>query len=187
MISLISSQLCHSRLQLYQHLTKQSLFIALYLSMPWSRGNNQYRRGRVPHTQSTADTEYGVHCVLCHPIIVCLLLSASLSSCCRPCCTQLSSFPQLQINQMNRVSTPCVPLSWAYWLLIHSFKRLLSSCTIMSSKYISNLTRLQPPRISLNWLDYSLQVHITTATKCISKLAWSGPPSASPHLHHHGR
>ena len=45
------------------------------------------------------------------------------------------------------------------------------------------LTRLRPPSEYLNLLDCGLQVHFRTrpitASKCISKLAWLGPPNCS--------
>ena len=48
-----------------------------------------------------------------------------------------------------------------------------------ASKYSSNLARSRPTSVSPNWLDYGLQVRTSMATKCISKLAQSWPPSAS--------
>jgi len=52
----------------------------------------------------------------------------------------------------------------------------------MASKCISKLARSQPPSVSLNSLNYCLQVRSITASKCISKLAGLRPPSASPNL-----
>jgi len=52
--------------------------------------------------------------------------------------------------------------------------------------FISELGRLQPPSVSLNLLDYSLQFRTITVSKCISKLACSWPSSASPNLLDHG-
>jgi len=49
-----------------------------------------------------------------------------------------------------------------------------------TSKYLSKLARLRAP----SSLDHGLQVHLQTrsitASQCISKLAWSRPPSVSP-------
>ena len=42
---------------------------------------------------------------------------------------------------------------------------------------ISNFTQLQPPIVSLNSPNYGLQVHMIVASKCISNLAHSDPPS----------
>jgi hypothetical protein len=75
---------------------------------------------------------------------------------------------------MHRLQIDCLEV-FLYW------------CTIMSSKCISNLARSQPASVSLNSLNYVLQVHITMASTPISKLAWSRPPNAFPNSHDHGR
>jgi len=59
----------------------------------------EYSIDWVQHTLSTAYSEYCIHRILHHPKIYCLPLLASLSSCGRPYCTELSIFPQLRVNQ----------------------------------------------------------------------------------------
>jgi len=105
---------------------------------------------------SWVNTEYTIHQVQHHPKIDSLPLPASFSSL-SGCCTQLSTFPQLQVNQ---------------WI---------------ESQLLSRLPPNRPPPstppISL---DHSLQVPLqtrsVTASECISKLDWSRPPSASSEL-----
>ena len=64
-----------------------------------STAYTEYSIHRVQHTPSTVYTEYSIHRVLHHPNINCLPLAASLSSLGRPCCTQLSTPPQLRVIQ----------------------------------------------------------------------------------------
>jgi len=52
--------------------------------------------------------------------------------------------------------------------------------------HISKLARSQPPCVSPNLLDYSLQVRKIMTSQCINTLAWSWPPSASPKSLDHG-
>jgi len=61
MISPICSHLSLSCPQFYHHIRIQSLVIALYLSMPWSSVNTEYRIHWVQHTPSTPYTEYSIH------------------------------------------------------------------------------------------------------------------------------
>jgi len=113
------------------------------------------------HTPSTAYTQYCIHRVLTHPKIDCLPLPASLSSLGRPCCTQFSTFPQLQVNQ---------------WIQSQLPSRLPPELPPAES------TPPSTPPISL---DHALQVHhqtgLITACRCISNLAWLRPQSS--HLH----
>jgi len=90
MISHISSDLSLSSAQLYHHLRTWSWVIPLYLSMPWSSLN----------------TEYGIHQVQHHPKIDSLPLPASSPSLGRCCSAELSTFPQLQVNQWIESQLP---------------------------------------------------------------------------------
>jgi hypothetical protein len=143
-------------------------------SMPWSTINTQYRTHIVRYTQSTAYTEYGVHCILHHSIIVCLLPSASLSSCCRPCCTELSTFLQFQVNQWIESLLPgCLPAD-------------LIGFRFTASTYTSILAWSGPPSASLISLDYSLQVYLWTRSITAFKFTSRWPQSASPNWHDQG-
>jgi len=113
MICPIPSHLSPSRHQLYHHLRTQRYVIPLNPSMPWSRVNTEYSIHWVQHTQSTAYTEYCIHCGLHHPKIDCLPLPASVSWLGRPCCTQISTFPQLWVNQWMESQLPSrLPPDW---------------------------------------------------------------------------
>jgi hypothetical protein len=67
-----------------------------------------------------------------------------------------------------------------YCIQIDRLLVLLQSGAIIASKCICRHARSQPPRVSLNSHDYSLEVRTITASKCIFKLARSQSPSASP-------
>jgi len=135
---------------------------------------------------SWVNTEYSIHQVQHHPKIDRLPLPASFSSL-GGCCTQLSTFPQLQVNQwiesqlpsclpQNR-SPPCTPpISLDRSLQVHLQTRLIpaSKCifwvqAISASRRISRLARWLPASSH----DHGLEVHI-------SKLTPSRPPSESP-------
>jgi len=185
MISPISSDLSHSCAQLYHHLRTQSWVIPLYLSMPWSWLN----------------TEYTIHQVQHHPKIDSLPLTASfllppsfpsLSGC---CCTQLSTIPQLQVNQWIESQLPsrlppdrplrsAPPISLDYSLQVHLQTRL-----IMVSQCISEFTRSRSPIASPTSLDHGLPVHLwvhsISVSNPISNVAESRTPSASPNSLHH--
>ena len=148
----------------------------------------EYSIHRVQHTLSTAYTEYCIHRVRHHPKIDCL--PASLSSRGRPCCTPLSTFPQLRVNQwiesqlLSRLPPKLPPPDWPPpstppISLDHGLQVRLQPCSITASKCISKLTQLRPPSLH----DYGLQVHLQTrmitTSKCVLKLAQSQPPSAS--------
>jgi len=221
MICPISSHLSLSRPQLYDHLRTPSKFIPLYLSMPWSRVNTEYSIHRVQHTPSTAYTEYSIHRVqhtpstaytdYCihqvqhHPKIDSLLLAATFSSL-GGCCTQLSTFPQLQVNQCIETQLPSrlppnrPPPSTPPNSLHHRLQDHLQTCSVTASECIwkldrppsssSEFTRSRPPSASPNSLNHGLHVHLwvhaMSASKCISKLTRSRPPNASPNSIEHG-
>ena len=160
MISPISSDLSLSCAQLYHHLRTWSQVIHLYLSMPWS----------------WLDTEYCIHQVQHHSRIDSLPHPSSFSSLggCR--CTQLSTFPQLQVHQWiesqlpsrlppNRPLPSTPPISLDHSLQVHLQSRsitasqCMSEFTIMASKCISKLARSPPPSSSLHSLDHGCHVH----------------------------
>jgi hypothetical protein len=126
---------------------------------------------RVQHTPSTAYPVYCIQHVQHHPKINCLLHAASLSSCGRPCWTQLSTFPQLRVDQWMESQLPsCLPPqllvpdtfppSTAPMTLDHGLKVYLQTRSITASKCISNLAQWPPPSASRNSYHYTLQVHL---------------------------
>ena len=106
---------------------------------------------------------------------------------------------------VHRLPPSTHPNSLDYGLQVH-----LQTRSIAASKCISKLTQSLPPSASRNSLNRGLQVHLQTrlitaskftrswppsadlqtrsivASKCISKLARSRPPSASPISLDHG-
>jgi len=144
----------------------------------------------VHDTPRTAYTEYCIHHVLHHPIIDCLLLPASLSTLSAIVSTQLSTFPQLQVNQWTESQHPLrlppelPPPDWPCpdWpppitppiSLDHGLQVHLQTCWITTCNCISNLARLL--------LQVDLQFLSITADKSISLLAQLLPAS----LHAHG-
>jgi len=136
---------------------------------------------------SRVNTEYSIHQVQHHPKIDSLPLPASISSL-GGWCTQLSTFPQLQVNKWietqlpsrlpaNRPppSTPHIsldvrpasasPNSLGHTLGVHLWVHLISASKCMSKS-----------------LDHGLPVHLQTrsitASQCISKPNQSRPPTA---------
>jgi len=99
MICSISSRLSLPCPQLDNPLRTRSWVIPLYLSMRWSRVNNEHSIHRVQHTPSTEYTEYGMHRILYHPKTNCRPLPASLPFLGRPCCIQFTTFPPFRVNQ----------------------------------------------------------------------------------------
>jgi len=167
-------------------MTSRSIWPCHDEELTLSTAYNQYSIRRVQHTLHTAYTEYCMHHVLHHHKIDCLPLPASLSSLGRPCCTQFSTFPQLQVNQCIESQLPsrlppklpppdwpppCTPpISRDRGLQVH-----LQTHSIMASNCISTLARFQP----LSGHDHGLEVHI-------SNLTGSRPPAViwySPDVH----
>ena len=132
--------------------------------MSWSRGNTEYSIYRVQHTPSTAYTEYSIQWVLHHSKIDCLPLPASLSALSGPCCTQFSTLPQLWVNQWIESQLP-----------LHMPPVLLPPKQLPPDPL--------PPYVSPYMLNYVFQVHhwvhSISASKCISELNRSHPPSSS--------
>jgi len=141
-------------------------------------------------TPSTEFAENSIH--LSTAYATCRIIPRSTLSCSqpvsflnRPCCTQFSTFTQLRVKQWmhsqlsSRLPPELPPPDWPP-----------SSTPPISLdhglKVISKLARLQPPSVSLNTLDYSLQVCTITAFKCISKLNRLWPPGASWNSLNHG-
>jgi len=141
----------------------------------------------VQHTLSTAYHDYCIHRVLHHPKIDCLLLSASLSSVGRPCCTQFSTFAQLRVNQwiepqpLSRLPPELPPPQWPRpstppMSLDHCLQVHLQTHSITASMCISNLAQLRPPSSHHHSLQVHLQTCSITASECISNLTWSWSP-----------
>jgi len=129
---------------------------------------------------SWVTTKYSIHQVLHHPNIDCLLLPASFSSLSWYGCTELSTFPQLRVDQSIESQLPLASLP-IYHLQIDLLQPLLQSHSIIACKCSSKLARSQPQSASLSSLNDGVQVHLKTrsiiACKCISKLTWWWPQS----------
>jgi hypothetical protein len=180
----------------------QCSIIILKQSIHRVEAYTEYRTHQVEHSQSTAYTEYCVHRVLHQSKIDCLLLRCSLSSLSRPCCTQFSTFPQLQVNKWIESQLVCrlpskllppdfldpstSPMSLDTGLEVHLQTRLFtaSKFTLFEppSAYVpihwitaSRFARSWPPWTSHNFLDYCLYICTLMASKSIS-----------PTTHHYG-
>jgi len=134
--------------------------------------------------------EFCLHWVLHYPKIDCVQLLASLSSPGGPCCTHHSSFAQSLVNQETESQLPpylppdVLPAVWLPpktppILLEHGLQGHLQFRSITTSK----LARSWPPSVSLNSLDYGLQlhdwVHCIWASEFIAKVAESYPTRAA--------
>jgi len=144
---------------------------------------------------SWLNTEYSIHQVQHHPKIDSLLLPGSLPlPACIPlpggcCCTQLSTCPQLPVNQWIESQLPSRlppnrPLPSTHSIsLNHSLQEHLQTRSITTSQCISEFTQYQSPIASPTTLDHGLKVNLQTrsitASQRIFKLALSRPSCAS--------
>jgi len=135
-----------------------------------------------PH--STGFTEFCIYWVQDHPKIDFLPLSAQLSSLSRPCCTQISIFPQLQIDQIvdiqcqsplsgnpqctDRPPQSAPPISFNHGVKVHH-----QICRITALECISKFSWPWPLRLYSNLFNYTPQACIILTSKGISKLDWS--------------
>ena len=127
------------------------------------------------------------HRVQNHPKIDRLPLTASFWSL-GGCCTQLSTFPQRQVNQWIESQLPShLPPNWQPpstppILLDHSLLQVhLQTSSITALECVSDFTPSRSPIASPKPLDHGLKVHLwvhsTPASNCISKLPRSRPHS----------
>jgi len=159
--------------------------------MAWSWVDTEYSIHRVQHTPSTAYTEYTIqrvqHTLSTASTQDCLSSLHSHESELTPECrvsfrlaslhdrlSSASSLWELRSKVTLSHSHGCELTNW--W--IESQHRARRPST--ASKYLSNLTRSQPPSVYPNLLDYGLQFRTITASKCISKLAQSQHPIVYP-------
>ena len=168
----------------------QSWVIPLYLSMPWSRVNTEYRIHRAQHTPSTAYTEHSIHRVQHTPSTPSTqdwlssldahnyeltpdwgfsLRRTSLHD--RP--PSASSPWELKGEVTLSRSHSCELTDW--WIGCQHPARRPS----IASKYSDNHAGSRPPSVSPNSLEYGLQVHISILVQ------WR-PLGASPNLLDHG-
>jgi len=140
---------------------------------------------------SWLNTEYCIHQVQHHSRIDSLPLPASFSPLGRCCCTQLSTFPLLQVHQWietqlpsrlpsNRPLPSTLPISLDHSLQVHlqtrsiTASQCISELKIKASKGISKIARLQPPGASLNSLDHGCQVHHQRAAPGVQRYRGNG-------------
>ena len=142
-----------------EHKVKSSLSMSPCHHLEWtpSAAYAECSIRRVQHTPSAVYTEYSIH--------LRLSVVRSFSQ------FRKSPFPQFRVNQTrNRVSVPGAPpidrLSIDYLQVLIYSPSIIACC-----KCISKLDRSQ--------LGVHLCVHSISASKCMSKLARSRPPSAS--------
>jgi len=121
-------------------------------------------------TLSAAYTEYSIHRVQNTPRMVC-----------RPFILTISSWP------LNVASAPAVPPYWSTATSQFSIwaSKVKSPChfPMVASKLTDELS---PGTPSIDRLQVLVQSSSITASKCISKLAQSRPPRASPNSLNHG-
>ena len=136
---------------------------------------------QIQHAPSTAYTVYYMHSVLYHPKIHCHLLPASLSSRGGQCCTQLSPFPQLEVNQtIESQLRSCLPPNRPRQ--IDHLQVILQSRLIMASECISNLTQSWSPTSH----NHGQQLHLQSQMIMPCMLAQPWPPNVSPNLLKYG-
>ena len=138
---------------------------------------------------SWLNTEYSIHQVQHHPKMDSLLLPASFPSLGGCCCTQLSTFPQFQVNQWIelqlawRLPPNCLVPSTPPILLDHSLQVHRQTRSITTLQLMSEFTQSQSPVASPTSLNHILKVHAQTCpitvSERISKLTLTWPPSAS--------
>ena len=126
----------------------------------------------VQRTPSTAYTEYSIHQVQHKPKIVCLSFIPMITS----WLLNLASASGVPPNMIDRHQPAWevkgkVPLPHSHGCQLTN--RWIESqhpahCLSTATKYSSNHVRSWPPSVSPNLLDYSLQVCMIMASKCIS-------------------
>jgi len=161
--------------------------IPLYLCMPWSCVDTEYRTDQAQHTPRTVSTQDCLSFLLSHdyeltPDCSFILQRASLSYRSPPA----SSPWELKGKVTSSDSHSC---KWTHWsvqsqhpvcLLATASKFFIQSHCIRASKCISKLAWSQRPCRSWSSLDYGLQLYLQTRTITASKFAWSWAPKASP-------
>jgi hypothetical protein len=136
-----------------------------------------------------------------HPKSDCLPLPASLSSLGGPDCTQLSTFPRLRGNQgmesplplhlppdlplPDRPPPSTHPISINHGLQVHLQTRLITASKCISELHDRGLQMHLQTR-SIVASKCISEFNLTSASKCISKLARLRPPSVSQSSLNHG-
>ena len=151
--------------------------------MPCSWINIEYSIHRIQHTPSTASTQNCLSSLDSHYYE--LTLNVASASGVPP---YKIDWHQPALHQSLKVKSPChirMGASYCQSLMNRVIAQStppidrLQSRSIMASKSISKLPRLQPPSASPNSLNHGLQVRTTIVSKYISKLAWLRPTSGS--------
>jgi len=117
--------------------------------------------------------------VLHHPMIDCLTLPVILSPPSRSCCTQLTTFPLLQVNKWIESELPSrlsldlpdpqrPPRVSPPILIDHGIQVHLQTRLITASDCISQFTRSQHSSASPNSLNHSLQLNYQTCWNMVS-------------------
>ena len=149
--------------------------------MPWSRVNTEYSIHLVQHTPSTPYTEYSIHRVQHTPSTASTVHSIHLvQHTLRPAYTAYCIIPRSSVSR----SQPVSHLAAEHVVLnsphSHNYK-LTNEWSLSSCRASLPIYRLQIDR-----LKALLQSSSIMASKCISKLARSHPPSVSLNLHYSG-
>jgi len=147
--------------QPYHRLKTWRWVIPLHLPMPWSRVNTEYSIHGVQHTPSIEYPEYSIHRVG-H------VLSSSNAVYCI-----ISPLTVSHSQPVSHLFADHVVLN-----SIHSHQYQLTNAYCLSS----HRTSLPNYYLQIDPIQILHQSHLIKASKCISNLARSWPPSASPHL-----
>jgi len=184
----ISLFLIHNSTIIAEHTVKSSLSISPYHdreltpSTAYTEYKNtpstaftQYSIHPVRHTPSTASTEDCVFSLYSHDYELTPECSFSFR------CASLHNRPPSASSPWELKGKVTLSHSNGYELTNQSMEsQHLGRCPWNASKYWSNLARLRPPRSHDHGLQVHLQTRTITASKCISTLAQSWLPSASP-------
>jgi len=145
--------------------------------MPWSWVNTEYSIHQVPHTPSTPDTEYSIHRVQYPSKIACLPFIFMITS--WPLNVALDSgVPPYIIDRHQPTQHVRSKFDLTDWWIE---TQCMACGPSAGSKYSSNLAQSRPWSVSLDSLNYGLQVCTIQASQCISKVARLGPPSSHCH------
>jgi len=126
---------------------------------------------------SWVDTEYSIHQVQYPPKIVCLPFILVINSWPRNVASA-ASIPPYMIDCHQPALYVCSKVELPNWWI--KFKHPASHPSTAST-YSAKLAQSWTPTVSLDLLNYGLQVHTIMHSMCISRLARLRPPSSHDH------